>query len=128
MSIFKNVSFPLKLAGHRDKGFINAKVEQALKHAYLWEEVRDRLNDSALALSGGQKQRLCIARALVLEPEVLLLDEPTSSLDANAGRVIEDLLLSLKDRCCTLLVVSHYLSQVQRIADKAVELSEGDFV
>ena len=123
MSIFKNVAFPLKLAGHRDKGFIGGKVEQALKDAYLWKEVKERLHDNALGLSGGQQQRLCIARALVLEPEVLLLDEPTSSLDEKAGTVIEDLLLSLKNRC-TLLVVSHYLDQVQRIADKIMELSK----
>ncbi len=127
MSIYKNVAFPLKLAGGKDKDFIAHKVEEALKRAYLWNEVKDRLTDDALALSGGQQQRLCIARALVLEPEVLLLDEPTSSLDAKAGAVIEDLLLSLKDRC-TLLVVSHYLDQVKRIADTVVELSNGNFV
>jgi len=124
MSIYKNVSFPLKLAGYRQTSEIADRVEQALKRAYLWGEVKDRLNEDALALSGGQQQRLCIARALILEPEILLLDEPTSSLDAKAGEVIEDLLVSLKDRC-TLLIVSHYQDQVQRIADTVFELAEG---
>lgn len=127
MSIYKNVAFPLKLAGYKDKGLIGHRVQQALKRAYLWEEVKDRLTDEAFTLSGGQQQRLCIARTLVMEPEVLLLDEPTSSLDAKAGAVIEELLLSLKDRC-TLLVVSHYLDQVRRIADTVVELSNGSFI
>jgi len=124
MSIYKNVAFPLKLAGLKDKNLISEKVETALKSAFLWEEVKDRLTDNAFSLSGGQQQRLCIARALTLEPEILLLDEPTSSLDAGAGAVIEELMLSLKDRC-TVLMVSHYLDQVKRIADTAMELSDG---
>lgn len=121
MSIFRNVAFPLKLAGYKDKGKIAHKAEEALKKAYLWEEVRDRLNENALSLSGGQQQRLCIARALILKPEVLLLDEPTSSLDINSGAMIEELLVDLKARC-TLVMVSHYQDQVRRIADAAVEL------
>ena len=124
MSIYKNVAFPLKLAGLKDKKLISGKVETALKRAFLWKEVKDRLTDNAFALSGGQQQRLCIARALTLEPEILLLDEPTSSLDAGAGAVIEELMLSLKDRC-TLLMVSHYLDQVKRVADTVTELSDG---
>jgi phosphate transport system ATP-binding protein len=124
MSIYKNVAFPLKLAGVKEKKLISGKVETALKRAFLWEEVKDRLTENAFALSGGQQQRLCIARALTLEPEILLLDEPTSSLDASAGAVIEELMLSLKDRC-TLLMVSHYLDQVRRIADTVMELSDG---
>ena len=127
MSIYKNVGFPLKLAGLKDRNHISMKVETALKRAFLWEEVKDRLTDDAFALSGGQQQRLCIARALTLEPEILLLDEPTSSLDAGTGTVIEELLLSLKSRC-TLLVVSHYLDQVKRIADTVMELSDGKFI
>ncbi|MBU0652104.1 MAG: ATP-binding cassette domain-containing protein, partial [Proteobacteria bacterium] len=103
------------------------RVEQALKRAYLWDEVKDRLNEDALLLSGGQQQRLCIARALILEPEILLLDEPTSSLDPKAGAVIEELLVNLKDSC-TLLIVSHYKDQVQRIADAVFELAEEKFV
>lgn len=127
MTISRNVSFPLKLAGFRQKGMIADQVEQALKRAYLWEEVKDRLDENALRLSGGQQQRLCIARALILEPEILLLDEPTSSLDPKSGEVIEELLMSMK-ASCTLLIVSHYRDQVQRIADTVFELADGKFV
>jgi phosphate transport system ATP-binding protein len=124
MSIHKNVAFPLKLAGWKDRTHVNQEVEEALRGAHLWDEVKDRLTEDALTLSGGQQQRLCIARALVLKPEILLLDEPTSSLDAKAGAVIEDLLLNLKDSC-TLVVVSHYLDQVKRIADSIMDLGNG---
>ena len=121
MSIGKNMAFPLKLAGVRDKYLIEEKVRRALEQAFLWEEVKDRLEESALNLSGGQKQRLCIARALILEPEILLCDEPTSSLDSKAAGIIEELLVSLKKNC-TLLVVSHYLDQVRRIGDLVMTL------
>ncbi len=124
MSIMKNISFPLKLKGCKNKKKIILKAEQALQHAFLWDEVKDRLDDDARSLSGGQQQRLCIARALILEPEILLLDEPTSSLDVTASAVIEDLLVQLKSQC-TILMVSHYLDQIQRIADRIVEISDG---
>jgi phosphate transport system ATP-binding protein len=117
MSIFKNVSFPLKLSGMTERQSTDEKVESALKQAFLWEEVKDRLTDDARSLSGGQQQRLCIARSLTLDPEILLLDEPTSFLDAGSGRIIEDLLLSLKERC-TILLISHYMDQIKRIADR----------
>jgi phosphate transport system ATP-binding protein len=126
MSIYKNMAFPLKLTGVADKSLIEDKITAALRQAFLWEEVKDRLHDSAFGLSGGQQQRLCIARALVSQPEILLLDEPTSSLDAGAASVIEDLLVSLKERC-TLIVVSHYLDQVSRIADTALKLEARGF-
>ncbi|MDT8380488.1 MAG: ATP-binding cassette domain-containing protein [Desulfotignum sp.] len=126
MSIYKNMAFPLKLTGMADKALVEAKITRALEQAFLWDEVKDRLNDSALGLSGGQQQRLCIARALVSQPEILLLDEPTSSLDTGAASVIEDLLVSLKERC-TLIVVSHYLEQVSRIADTALKLKAREF-
>jgi phosphate transport system ATP-binding protein len=124
MSIFKNVAFPLKLAGEKRKGFIASQVRHCLEWAYLWDEVKDRLNEDGRTLSGGQQQRLCIARALVLKPEVLLLDEPTASLDATAGRAIESLLLDLKTQC-TLLMVSHYSGQVNRVADHVMTLRQG---
>ncbi len=127
MSIRKNAAFPLKLAGERDKGVIGRKLEQALRMANLWDEVKDRLDDDARAFSGGQQQRLCIARALILEPEVLLLDEPTSSLDRRSTAIIEELLTGLKERL-TILVVSHYLEQVVRISDRVVEFSDETIV
>lgn len=127
MSIMKNVSFPLKLKGCKDKEKNREKAEQALKKTFLWNEVKDRLSDDARSLSGGQQQRLCIARALILEPEILLLDEPTSSLDEAASSVIEDLLVELKSQC-TILMVSHYLDQVRRVADRVVEVSAGSFL
>ncbi len=122
MSIFRNIAFPLKLVGEKDRETIGRKVEQALKHALLWEEVKDRLWDDAQQLSGGQQQRLCIARALVLAPQVLLLDEPTSSLDENSVRQVERLLLDLK-KTTTIILVSHYMDQVKRIADRQLILS-----
>lgn len=123
MSIYKNVAFPLKLAGQTNKAAVEPKVQHALEEAFLWDEVKDRLHTDARDMSGGQQQRLCIARSLVLEPDVLMLDEPTSSLDREASHVIEELLLRLKSHC-TVIVVSHYLDQVGRIADQVLELKD----
>ncbi len=125
VSISKNMAFPLKIAGIKEKKEVDERVERALRQAFLWPEVKDRLDHDARTLSGGQQQRLCIARALILEPEILLLDEPTSSLDAEAGAVIEKLLTSLK-KSCTLVVVSHYQEQVRRIADRVFRLEKGN--
>lgn len=127
MSIRKNIAFPLKLSGETNRQTVATRVEQALQMANLWDEVKDRLNDDARTLSGGQQQRLCIARALVLEPEVLLLDEPTSSLDQVSTAAIEELLVGLKDRL-TILVVSHYQEQVMRISDNIVRFAEDTIV
>jgi phosphate transport system ATP-binding protein len=127
MSIRKNVAFPLKLAGERNREVIGCKVEESLKMANLWDEVKDRLNEDARTLSGGQQQRLCIARALVLKPEVLLLDEPTSSLDQASTAAIEELLTGLKDHL-TILVVSHYLEQVVRISDRVVRFADDTII
>lgn len=123
MSIRKNMLFPLKISGESNRELMEEKVEQALQAANLWNEVKDRLDNDARKLSGGQQQRLCIARALVLEPEVLLLDEPTSSLDRTSTAVVEELLTGLKQNL-TILVVSHYMEQVARISDRIISFSE----
>jgi phosphate transport system ATP-binding protein len=124
MSIARNMAFPLKLAGMRDKAVIAEKSRTALEQAFLWEEVKDRMDQNAMNLSGGQKQRLCVARALMSEPEVLLCDEPTSSLDPEAAGEIESLLVRLKTRC-TIVMVSHSMDQVRRIADRMFTLRNG---
>jgi phosphate transport system ATP-binding protein len=113
-SIFNNVAFGLRLNGY--KGNKAEKVEQALRAAALWDEVKDKLNKSGLSLSGGQQQRLCIARAIATEPEVLLMDEPCSALDPIATRKIEELMLELRKRF-TIAIVTHNLQQAQRVAD-----------
>lgn len=117
LSIWKNLELPLREHGIRDRDEIDAIIETSLQDVGLWNEVKDRLHTSALALSGGQQQRLCIARALGLKPEVLLLDEPCSALDPISGGVVEDLIASLRSRY-TLLIVTHNLAQAKRIADK----------
>jgi len=114
-SIFNNVAFGLRI--NKYKGNKTEKVEQALKRAALWDEVKDKLNNSGLSLSGGQQQRLCIARAVATDPEVLLMDEPCSALDPIATRKIEELMLELKQRY-TIAIVTHNLQQAQRVADK----------
>lgn len=115
MSIFNNVAFGLRL--NRYKSDMAAKVEQALRGAALWDEVKDKLKKSGLSLSGGQQQRLCIARAIATEPEVLLMDEPCSALDPIATRRIEELMLELKQKY-TIAIVTHNLQQATRVADK----------
>jgi phosphate transport system ATP-binding protein len=127
MSIYKNVAFPLKLAGVKNETLIRARVEDALKEAFLWDEVKDRLEHDARAMSGGQQQRPCIARALIVGPEVLLMDEPTASLDARAVATIEELIVRLKTRC-TIVLVSHLMEQVSRLADTVMELDEGTLI
>ena len=114
MSIFNNVAFGLRL--NRYPGDIPARVEQALRSAALWDEVKDNLEQSGLALSGGQQQRLCIARAIATEPEVLLMDEPCSALDPIATGKIEDLMRELKQRF-TIVIVTHNMDQARRVAD-----------
>jgi phosphate transport system ATP-binding protein len=113
-SIFDNVAFGLRLHGMTDR--LNERVEQALSHAALWEEVKDRLKQSALGLSGGQQQRLCIARALAIEPDVVLMDEPASALDPIATQRIEDLVGELKSEF-TIVIVTHNMQQAARVAD-----------
>jgi phosphate transport system ATP-binding protein len=115
-SIFDNVAYGIRV-NHRDKASnLAEQVEQSLRRAFLWEEVKDRLHQSALGLSGGQQQRLCIARALAVNPEVLLLDEPCSALDPISTAEIEDLLFNLKTQC-TIVIVTHNMLQAARIGD-----------
>ncbi|MBI4166624.1 MAG: phosphate ABC transporter ATP-binding protein [Acidobacteria bacterium] len=115
-SIFDNVAYGLRINGLRGKGTLKEAVERSLVRAALWDEIKDKLNKSAYALSGGQQQRLCIARALAIDPEVLLLDEPCSALDPIATAKIEELLFELKNSC-TIVIVTHNMQQAARVAD-----------
>jgi len=115
-SIFENIAYGLRVNGIRNKAFIAERVETSLRNAALWEEVKDRLNDLALGLSGGQQQRLCIARALAIEPEVILMDEPCSALDPIATQKIEELIHQLKTDY-TIIIVTHNMQQAARVSD-----------
>jgi phosphate transport system ATP-binding protein len=115
-TIFENVAYGLHINGIKDKDFLAERVELSLKQSALWEEVQDRLHRSALDLSGGQQQRLCIARALAVAPEVLLMDEPASALDPIATQKIEDLIQELK-RLYTIVIVTHNMQQAARVSD-----------
>ncbi len=126
-SIFENVAYGLKSSGIRDKNEIKKIVEKSLKDAALWDEVYDRLDDSAISLSGGQQQRLCIARAIAMSPEVLLMDEPTSALDPIATAKIEDLLSKLKKKF-TIIIVTHSMQQAARISDKTAFFYLGELI
>lgn len=116
MSIFDNVAYGPRCQGIKDKQLLTQIVETSLKQAALWDEVSDRLNDSATGLSGGQQQRLCIARAIAMEPEVILMDEPTSALDPIATAKIEDLIEELKHDY-TIIIVTHSMLQAARVSD-----------
>lgn len=126
MSIYKNITYGLRINGYR--GNYDEVVEKALRGAALWDEVKDKLKQSGLSLSGGQQQRLCIARAIAVEPEVLLMDEPCSALDPIATRKIEELMKELKKKY-TIAIVTHNMQQAQRVADETaflyVDTSEG---
>ncbi len=123
-SIFDNVAYGLRVNGIRNKDLIAHTVEQTLKKAFLWEEVKDIMDNSALALSGGQQQRLCIARALAVEPEVILMDEPASALDPISTTKIEDLIDELK-RNYTIVIVTHNMQQAARVSDTTAFFFEG---
>ena len=126
-SIFDNVVFGLRLLGIRNRGELEARCEDSLRRAALWDEVRDRLDRSALQLSGGQQQRLCIARCLAVEPDVILMDEPASALDPTATARVEELVLELKQRY-TIVVVTHNMQQAARISDRTAFLLSGSLV
>jgi len=126
-SIFENVAYGLKIHGIRDRGIISEKVERALRDANLWDEVKDKLSSSAFDLSGGQQQRLCIARALAVEPEIILFDEPASALDPISTAKLEELLGKLKKNY-TIVIVTHNLQQAARISDWTAFLMLGELV
>jgi len=127
MSIAENIAYGLKLKGIRNKSELIGRIEQALKHAALWEEVRDKMNASAYDLSGGQQQRLVIARALAVEPEVLLFDEPTSALDPISTAKIEELVTALK-KDVTIIIVTHNMQQAARVSDMTGFLYLGELI
>jgi len=127
LSIFDNVAYGLVMAGERDKARLAHLVEEALKQAFLWDEVHDRLKDSAYSLSGGQQQRICLARVLALEPEVILLDEPTSALDPIVTSNIEDMLRELK-KDYTIIIAPHNVQQAARVADYAAFFLMGELI
>ncbi|MCF6298813.1 MAG: phosphate ABC transporter ATP-binding protein PstB [Thiomicrorhabdus sp.] len=126
-TIFENVCYGLRLQNVRDKQILNETVEWALRGANLWEEVKDRLDENALSLSGGQQQRLCIARAIAIKPEVLLLDEPTSALDPISTLAVEELIFELKKEF-TILIVTHNMQQAARVSDYTAFMYMGDMV
>lgn len=126
-SIFDNVVYGLRINGVSDKNYIRDKAEKSLRDAALWKEVKDRLHTSAMALSGGQQQRLCIARALAVEPEIVLMDEPASALDPTATAKIEELILELKKKY-TIVIVTHNMQQAARISDFTAFFMLGELV
>jgi phosphate transport system ATP-binding protein len=127
MSIYENVAYGPKTHGIKNKAKLDEIVEQSLRSAAMWDEVKDRLKKSALGLSGGQQQRLCIARAFSVNPEVILLDEPTSALDPISTSKIEDLLLEIKNNY-TIVIVTHNMQQATRISDKTAFFLHGEII
>jgi phosphate transport system ATP-binding protein len=126
-SIFENVTYGLRIQGINDKRILEETVENALRGAALWDEVKDRLNDNALGLSGGQQQRLVIARAIAIEPEVLLLDEPASALDPISTLKIEELINELKEKY-TIVIVTHNMQQAARVSDYTAFMFMGELI
>ncbi len=127
LSIFDNVAFGLRLTGQNDRRALGERVEESLRKVALWEEVKDRLAGSATSLSGGQIQRLCLARALAVAPEVLLMDEPASALDPIATARIEELIVELKERY-TVVIVTHDMQQAGRVSDHTAFFHQGELV
>lgn len=127
MSIFENVVYGLRIGGVKDKAVLEETAERSLQGAALWDEVKDRLHESALGLSGGQMQRLCIARAIAINPEVILMDEPCSALDPIATAKVENLIHELKDKY-TVVIVTHNMQQASRVADYTAFLFMGELI
>jgi len=126
-SIYENVAYGLRVRGEKKRTVLDEKVEEALRGAALWDEVKDRLDDLAFNLSGGQQQRLCIARALATDPELLLFDEPTSALDPIATASIEELVSELKEKV-TILIVTHNMQQAARVSDFTAYMYLGELI
>ncbi|HEX8155636.1 MAG TPA: phosphate ABC transporter ATP-binding protein PstB [Thermoanaerobaculia bacterium] len=126
-SIYENVAYGLRIGGVNDRRTLDEVVERSLRRAALWQEVKDRLGTSALTMSGGQQQRLCIARALAVDPEVLLMDEPASALDPIATQKIEELVYELKDNY-TIVIVTHNMQQAARVSDRTAFFMLGKLV
>ena len=127
LSIYDNVALAPRLAGMHSRGALDARVEESLRQAALWDEVKDKLKASGLSLSGGQQQRLCIARAVALKPDVLLLDEPTSALDPISTGRIEQLVEELKQQF-TIMIVTHNMQQAARVSDYTAFMYLGDLI
>ncbi len=127
MSIYDNITFALKSMGIRDKRVLDERVERSLKQSFLWEEVHDRLHENALSLSGGQQQRVCIARAIAVQPKVILMDEPTSALDPISTRKIEELVETLKEQY-TIVLVTHNMQQAARCSDYTAFFLMGEVI
>ncbi len=127
LSIFDNVAYGIRIHGEKEKKKLEEKVEESLRQAYLWEEVKDRLNESAFKLSGGQQQRLCIARTLAVGPEVILFDEPCSGLDPISTAKVEDAMVKLKEKF-TIILVTNNVKQAARVGDKTAFFLNGELV
>jgi phosphate transport system ATP-binding protein len=126
-SIYENIAFGLRLHGTKNKSDLDAAIEKSLRQAALWDEVKDRLNTSGLGLSGGQQQRLCIARAIAIQPEIILMDEPASALDPIATAKIEELIIELK-KDFTIVIVTHNMQQAARISDQTAFFYIGELI
>jgi phosphate transport system ATP-binding protein len=126
-SVYDNVAYGPRIHGVKVKQKLDAIVDLSLKHAALWDELKDRLHDSALSISGGQQQRLCIARCLAVEPDVILMDEPCSALDPIATAKIEDLMRTLKEKY-TIVIVTHNMQQAARVSDRTAFFLMGDLI
>jgi phosphate transport system ATP-binding protein len=127
LSIFENVAYGIRMHGERNKKRLEEKIEEALQQAYLWEEVKGRLDESAFTLSGGQQQRLCIARTLAVGPEVILFDEPCSGLDPISTAKVEDTMIKLKERY-TIILVTNNVKQAARVGDRTAFFLSGELI